>query len=389
MSYRDDEGTVCLPWALAGALAKTTKENELNTHTIIKQGTMQTAVAYIDGEMYTISESDPHFENVVAQLDEGVYKPELFDVYKAMEHSYTRLGERFAVLGRTILFDNDPIEGPAQEMLLKFLDAGEDTAPYVRYLEKLATNPDDHSREQGLVWMGRNDFQIAPDGDIWCYKGMYPKGDGYAPNYNGSVLINGERCGAAEKGQRNGDIVEMPRSETSSDPHSPCATGLHVANWNFASGYASHTVLVKVNPRDIVNVPYADAEKMRVCRYIVCGLVNEPITGLVLAAPDYVTEEPVYLDPYGDPSAPLSTEPITSDGALEDEDEVKPEGAAARLMTKITGRPSKRKVTRGTDWNEKNVKKLLACKTDKQLQKAFPGVKLDTLKRRRREFKNG
>ena len=63
----------------------------------------------------------------------------------------------------------------------------------------------------------------------------------------------------------------MPRGEVQHDPESGCSTGLHVGTYAYAQGYARAALLtVHVNPRDVVSVPTdCDAEKMRVCRYVV------------------------------------------------------------------------------------------------------------------------
>lgn len=366
-----------------------------NMHTIIKQGSMQTAVALINGQWYTVAESDPHFANVVAQLDAGVYKPELFDVFKALEHNPKQLTERIKVNGRTILFDNDPQSGIVADQVLHFLDHDEDVTALVNFWELSATNPVPHSREQGARFLAATASQgpitITTEGMLVAYKGMNRSsdadGDYYRPTSNGLIIVNGETGRSGDLQQRKGDIVEMPRSEVVHDPGASCSVGLHVGTFNYATHYGNRVLAVLVNPRDMVSVPNGEDEKMRVCRYQIIGEVTEPHKGVVIEAPSKEYEVTITNEMV--PAEQIVGEPIKSDGALEDEDDGFKEPDAFQTPANETPKESvtskiKRKVT---FWDDKKIKRLMKCKTNAQLQKAFPSKSIEGLKRRQREFR--
>lgn len=72
-----------------------------------------------------------------------------------------------------------------------------------------------------------------------------------------------------------GTPVKMARESCDNDPHSDCSRGLHIGNKRFGySGNGDTTILVAVNPMNVVAVPNHNANKMRVCEYMPLGLVD-------------------------------------------------------------------------------------------------------------------
>jgi hypothetical protein len=75
-----------------------------------------------------------------------------------------------------------------------------------------------------------------------------------------------------------GTIVEMERHEVDDNKDQTCSTGLHFCGMSYLphfGGGDSRTVIVKINPADVVSIPtdYNNA-KGRACRYEVIGELN-------------------------------------------------------------------------------------------------------------------
>jgi hypothetical protein len=73
--------------------------------------------------------------------------------------------------------------------------------------------------------------------------------------------------------------VTMDRSKVDDDPQHTCSSGLHVCADEYLKGYATgsdnRTLVVEVNPADVVAVPYDyNFSKMRVCRYKVLAQIE-------------------------------------------------------------------------------------------------------------------
>jgi hypothetical protein len=70
-----------------------------------------------------------------------------------------------------------------------------------------------------------------------------------------------------------GKVVEMERNRVDDDKTQTCSTGLHFCGMSYLNHFGGErTVIVKINPRDVVSIPtdYNEA-KGRACRYEVIG----------------------------------------------------------------------------------------------------------------------
>jgi hypothetical protein len=70
-----------------------------------------------------------------------------------------------------------------------------------------------------------------------------------------------------------GCILEMERNQVDDNKDQTCSTGLHFCGMSYLSCFGGErTVIVKINPRDVVSIPsdYNEA-KGRACRYEVVG----------------------------------------------------------------------------------------------------------------------
>lgn len=225
---------------------------------------------FVNGEVYTADNEHANFDAIVDAVRAGDESAvDLFDVAKAAKARFDslteRLSERVLVSNGHIFFDGTEVNNTLTEQVIRFINEGQDFAPLVRFWEKLATNPNEHSREHLYRWLQTEKFTITDDGDILGYK--YLNAD-FGSNHAGPGIVNG----VAANGHLDnsvGNIVEMDRSKVTFDPQRGCSVGLHVGTWGYVAG--SNTVVeVIVNPRDVVSVPTdCSDQKMRVCRYTV------------------------------------------------------------------------------------------------------------------------
>lgn len=232
------------------------------------------------------SESHPNFDTLVDKAragDESVYQD--FDPSRKAAEGFQRVSERVTVRDGVVYFDGDPVDNALTRHILAFMEGGEDDfMPLVNFFEKVASNPEPHSREQLYRWLSKHDFPITEDGDIVAYKGVRALGDGrYTSISHGTAVVDGvTHAGAIPNAV--GSVVEMPRSQVQHDPTVGCHKGLHAGTWNYAHSFAQGaTMTVSINPRDVVSVPTdCDDQKVRVCRYTVTDIVEVPHTKPVL-----------------------------------------------------------------------------------------------------------
>lgn len=267
-------------------------------YSLIHDGDSASITVYVDGDVLTATDTHPNFDAIVAQVldPDSDVDVDLFDVSQSVASKFDRLSDRVTVAGGHVYFDGDEQQGPLVAQIVRFLDEGHDFMPLVNFMEKVAQNPTEHSREQLYSWLEKHDFTIDEDGDIIAYKGVTTDNEGNLVSCtHGPAIVDGTPVNGAVPNPV-GAIVEMARSKVNHDPSQGCSTGLHIANWRYASGFGRVTLKVKVNPRDVVSVPTeSNWEKVRVCRYKVLEIVESPVdSALDITADD---DDDVYDEP--------------------------------------------------------------------------------------------
>lgn len=251
----------------------------------------------VDGEMFTADDAHPLWNDIVAGAqagDENVV--DLFDASRKAASLFENLSERVTVANSRIYVDGDEIDDVYADQIVRFMDEGvEDFKPLVKFLEKVYTNIEAHTRENLSRWLNAtNGFTIDEDGDIIGYKGLTAQGGSI---HQGPAIVDGKAVDGSVPNQP-GSVVEMARSKVEHNPAVACASGLHVGTWEYASSFGHGVVAkVKVNPRDVVSVPTdCNGQKMRVSRYKIVEYVNKAHETAVVPN-DFVPSED-FLDGY-------------------------------------------------------------------------------------------
>ena len=373
-------------------------------------------VTFEDGASFVARKGEsPRYDEIVAKAkakDESVR--EMLDVSKTIQSAIdmSNMGDRLIVRNRRVYWDGDVVDHSLARQILRFIDEGLDFKPLVRFYEKIASNPSEHSRSALFNWLGVHKFVITEEGDIVGDKGMYAvdaghaSGKQYRSTASGPGWVNGVEGGPGPVYQSVGDVVTMPRATVLDNPSAECATGFHIGTKSYAKTYGNTHLLVLVHPRDVVSVPNHDGyQKMRVCRYYVLGLASdsELTSSLLKNAPRWDVEKKTADKPdkkaatkkattrrTPPKSTVLADEKTEKASARKPEPKTKPKASAKRSTPPTTparrgGRPAPATTTTSTkiDWTPANLKKLIAANTDAKLLKAFPGANLSTLKRRR------
>ena len=232
--------------------------------------------------------SHPNFSEIIVRVmdgDENVV--ELFDIAQTAATHFERLTERITTANGRLYLDGEEVNNSLATQVVRFLSEGVDNwKPLVRFFENVQANPNEHSREQLFSWLDARDFTITHDGLIVGYKGVASTPDGFVSVHSGRAMVD-DVVHSGRIPNPIGSVVEMPRGEVHHDPSSGCSVGLHVADFDFASGWGDTLLEIHVNPRDVVSVPTESGwNKIRVCRYIVVDTIDTPHTSAVLEYED-------------------------------------------------------------------------------------------------------
>jgi hypothetical protein len=270
------------------------------THVKTEDGRESLTVFTPSGAPIVVTGEHPQFAEILegAQSDVAIDDlRDLADLSNAVAAHFDRLSERVAVANGRVYFDGDEVDSSITAQIIRCLDdsSAGDWKPLVLFMENVAANPNEHSREQLFDWLRDREFTITSNGCFIAYKGVYSRDEDAEDTYpyqscsRGEAIVNGGRHEGAIP-NAVGATIEMPRGDVQHNPAAGCSTGLHVGTYTYAQGYARGALLtVMVNPRDVVSVPTdCNAEKMRVCRYVVSD--DEPTPPEQSAAIDYGCE---------------------------------------------------------------------------------------------------
>lgn len=247
------------------------------------------SIFYSDGGSDTIPESHLSFKTIIEKLLSGNNDDEeirtLANVFETINTKMSALSERVSVDNKTVYFDGDPLAGELSEIIRAMFEEGRslDFKPLVNFLEKASTNPSLKSIDELYRWIKKGDLVIDHEGDIIAYKTVKVDATGKGVSiHKGTAFVNGESF-TGHIPNTPGTVITMPRSKVDANAFQDCSHGLHAGTYEYArkfadwnSGDTTRLVLVKINPRDVVSVPYdEDSAKMRVARYTVLHETEE------------------------------------------------------------------------------------------------------------------
>lgn len=238
---------------------------------------------YIDGEPYSADQSLPGYRELLDELKQPDPDTEkLIRLTQPIQAIRTAVED--AVVGaeakgpdylpkgtvsvtrNAVLFNGRPIDGVLVDRILWLLSEGFDIMPMVRFLENLYQNPADFARDELYLWLENSDLPITEDGCFLAYKNV--NGD-YTSIHDGRTKNN------------PGTVVQMPRQQVDPVRDRTCSRGLHFCSKSylphFSRGSNGRTVLLKINPADVVSIPsdYNNA-KGRAWKYEVLHDVADP-----------------------------------------------------------------------------------------------------------------
>jgi hypothetical protein len=264
------------------------EEKELKPMTkVIYSYSPDSVTVVLNGEIYVITSSEGAYTQLVEELKAPTHDLEaieaLVDKTKAVEKFSNG---QVTVEGGVVFYQGQEINNSLTDKMLSMMDEGFDITPWATFLENLEQNPSFRSRQCLFNFLEKFQAPFTEDGCFIAFKRVRNDfKDIYTGTMDNSV----------------GTVVKMDRRDVNEDPNATCSAGLHVAADSYLSHYASadrnKTIMLKVNPRDVVAVPHDyNHAKMRVCQYeviadITPAQMDELKTKPVLTSSDYTEDD--------------------------------------------------------------------------------------------------
>lgn len=245
-----------------------------------------------DGKAYTVHKDSPNFERLRAAVLTHNYDeiPNLLTVAKTIA-SWAH--DKFTVEGETIKYNGEDLPPSLNDRILKMVSENSDPTILFNFWERLRKNPSHRSIVTLFDFLAHEGIPITPEGCFLAYKGVNRN---YTDKHTGTIE------------NVVGSVHEMERCKISDDPRTPCHYGFHVGALeyaqNFAGGDSGRVIICKVDPADVVCVPYDHScQKMRVCKYEVVGNLGAQLPSTVFSVDENVYDAAYENDGEGEEMA--------------------------------------------------------------------------------------
>lgn len=224
----------------------------------------------VDGETYQITRDNKNFAKIEVLVKQKKWDA-VFNLLGAAKTVAVYSEGNIKVDGDQVLYKGKAVSNYVAEKIVAMINEGKsDFAPLARFLEKLLQSKHEHVKEHLYKFLEYGNIPLTPDGDFLGYKRVQGNFmDSHSGTYDNSP----------------GNVVKMPREDVVENPNQACSSGLHVGVKQYVDGFSgTRTVIVKVDPRNVVSVPYDYGhQKMRTCEYYVVAEFDpsQPLTSEV------------------------------------------------------------------------------------------------------------
>ncbi len=218
-------------------------------------------VVVIDNKPHTINKTHITFQKVVDAI-----KADDWDAVKdAIEPKKVVLNYgrgNVSIQGETLYWKGRELHTSLAVKMIEMLKEGFPIEPMVLFMDNLYQNPSKRAVDELYGFLEKGNLPITPDGHFLAYK---------------KVRADYMDCHSGTMDNSVGKVVEMERFDVDDNKDNTCSTGLHFCSKDYLNSFGgARTVIVKINPRDVVSIP-ADYNqtKGRACRYEVVGEIDQ------------------------------------------------------------------------------------------------------------------
>ena len=216
-------------------------------------------VVIIDNQPHTVTSSHIGYEKLkqaIRDNDWDVVKQVVDPAKEILNYGKGLV----AIQGSKVFYKDRELRGALTARMIEMYQDGFPVEPLILFMENLMQNPSKRAVEELYGFMEKGNLPLTPDGYFLAYKKV--RAD-FLDIHSGTMS------------NAPGNVVEMERNDVDDNMNNTCSTGLHFCSkeyLNHFGGSDSRTVILKINPKDVVSIP-ADynSTKGRACRYEVLG----------------------------------------------------------------------------------------------------------------------
>jgi hypothetical protein len=217
--------------------------------------------AVINGIVYTIDATHPNYQKALEAIK--VYDYDTFvsvvDITAKVKNYIWNTDIK--ILDGVVYFKGDAIHNTLTKKILDFMQKDLPVTPLFKFMENIFSNPSKRAIDELCGFLEVGNLPYTEDGHFLAYKNVKSDyKDIHSGTFDNSV----------------GSVCEMPRYKVDDDKDRTCSHGLHFCSIdylpNFSDSNGGHTMILKINPADVVSIPSDyNNTKGRCCKYKVIG----------------------------------------------------------------------------------------------------------------------
>ncbi len=238
-------------------------------------------VFFFDNKPVKVEKTAPEYTRILSAFDLPSGKQE--EVINAILNE--RVGEYdkdgFTISPESVSYDGETLPDILADKVRAIAAEGLPVKLFANFWENLNNNPSASSVRELYDFLAYKELPITEDGFFIAYKGVASNGLSIHGNTKTKVLQgivdnNG-------KIQNNiGDTIEVKRWDVDDNRDNGCSFGLHVGSMDYATMWGEQTLVVKINPADVVSVPTdCGCQKCRVSKYEVIDSYQNEIKNAI------------------------------------------------------------------------------------------------------------
>lgn len=218
-----------------------------------------------------------------------------------------------------VYYNGRQLSGCLATKVQSMLEAGmTNFTALINFLDRLGQNPSKGAADELYDFLSYKELPITEDGFFLAYKGV--RDDWWSSTGNTKTrVLQGKVDNAGRIYNGIGEVIEISRQDVDDDRRHGCSEGAHVGSLDYAKGFCSKLLVVKVDPKDVVSVPTdCNFQKLRTCKYEVVSEYEKELTAPVAI----VKEDKVIEQTHRSGIAGRVSDYLDKKGASDDDDYV-------------------------------------------------------------------
>lgn len=228
-------------------------------------------ILFINGKSISVEKTDKRYAKIVKvfELPTSEQEEAVLKVLEPSEVSIKSIhGQNgFEVVGEDIFYKGEKLPNAFATKIKSIIRDGLPLEHFEKFWERLDLNPSNTAIEELVDFLSYRELPITEDGCFLAYKGVAP--DYYSIQGNTSTkVLQGTVNSSGKIYNGVGETIQVRRRDVCDNRDECASSGLHAGSLNYASGWGSRVVVVKIDPQHVVSVPIdSQAQKIRVEQY--------------------------------------------------------------------------------------------------------------------------